>query len=61
MVGNHIANLIPNPSFGHNLCFKCPNGSCEPNLDIHVSRAFQCYKELFDVMSFDPFNCTLKI
>jgi hypothetical protein len=24
------------PSFGHNLCFKYPNGSCEPILNIYV-------------------------
>jgi hypothetical protein len=34
VVGNQIANLTPGPSFGYNLCFKCPNGSCEPILDI---------------------------
>jgi len=26
VVGSQIANLIPSPSFGHNLCFRCPNG-----------------------------------
>jgi hypothetical protein len=34
MVGNQIASLTFAPSFGHNLCFKCPNGSCEPILDM---------------------------
>jgi hypothetical protein len=34
VVKNQIANLIPDPSFGHNLCFRCPNGSCDPILDI---------------------------
>jgi hypothetical protein len=34
MIGNQTANLTPDPSFGHNLCFRCPNGSCEPILDI---------------------------
>jgi hypothetical protein len=34
VVGSQTANLTPNPSFGHNLCFKCPNGSCEPILNI---------------------------
>jgi hypothetical protein len=34
VVGSQIANLTPVPSFGHNLCFRCPNGSCEPTLDI---------------------------
>jgi hypothetical protein len=36
-----IANLTPDPSFGHNLCLSCPNGSCEPTSDIFVPRAFQ--------------------
>jgi len=34
MVGSHIATLIPDLSFDHNLCFKYPNGSCKPNLNI---------------------------
>ncbi len=34
VVGNQTANLTLSLSFGHNLCFKCPNGSCEPILDI---------------------------
>ncbi len=61
MVGNQIANLTPDLSFGHNLCFKCPNGSCEPILDIYVSIDFQWYKELFNSLSFDPCNRSLKI
>jgi hypothetical protein len=32
-------------SFDHNLCYKCPNGSCEAILDIYTSRPFQWYKE----------------
>jgi len=27
-------NSTPDPSFGHNLCFRCPNEQCEPILDI---------------------------
>jgi hypothetical protein len=61
MVGSQIANLTPNLSFDHNLCFKCPNGSCEPISDIFVSIAFQWYKELFEAMGFDPCNRFLKI
>ncbi len=30
----------PGPSFGHNLCFRCPNEQCEPILDIYTSRDF---------------------
>jgi hypothetical protein len=35
MVGNQTANLTPDLSFGHNLCFRCPNGHASP---------FQTYK-----------------
>ncbi len=61
MVGNQTANLIPNPSFDHNLKFGCSNGRCEPILDIYVSRASHWYKELFKPLSFDPYNRPLKI
>jgi hypothetical protein len=61
MIGSQIDNLIPSLSFGHNLCFKCPNGSYEPILDIYVPRAFHWYKKLFNLMGFDPFDCSLKI
>jgi len=61
MVGSQIANLILGPSFGHNLCVKCPNGSCEPILNIYVPKAFQWYKDLFNLMGFNPCNRSLKI
>jgi hypothetical protein len=61
VVGSQIANLTPGLSFGHNLCYKCPNEQCEPILDIYTSIAFQWYKELFKARSFDPFNHALKI
>ncbi len=54
MVGNQIDNLTLDLFFGHNLCFKYPNGSCEPILDIYVLKAFQWYKEPFNLMNFDP-------
>jgi hypothetical protein len=60
MVRSQIGNLTPNPSFGHNLCFKCPNRLCKPILDIYVVRAFQWYKEPFNPMNFDPCNHLLK-
>jgi len=34
MVDSQIGNFTLEPFFGHNLCFKCPNGSCEPILDM---------------------------
>jgi len=37
------------------------NGSCKPILNIYVSRDFKWYKELFNSMSFDPYNHPLKI
>ncbi len=59
--GSQIVNLTFVFSFNHNLCFKCPNGSCEPILDIYVSINFQWSKDLFNVMGFDHCNRSLKI
>ncbi len=61
MVDNQIVNLTLGLSFGHNLCFTNPNGSCEPILDIYLPTAFQWYKERFNPMIFDPCNRLLKI
>ncbi len=41
VVGSQIGNSTPDPSFGHNLCFRCPNEQCEPILDIYAPKAFQ--------------------
>ncbi len=60
VVESQIVNLAPDLSFGHNLCFKCPNGWCEPILDIYFSKSFQWYKEHFNPMSFDLCNCLIK-
>jgi len=38
-----------------------PNGFCKLIIDIYVSIYFQWYKELFNPMSFDYYNCLLKI
>jgi hypothetical protein len=61
VVGSQIANLTHGLSFGHNLCFRCLNGSCEPILDIYVSIDFQWYKKCFNPMGFDPCKGSLKI
>jgi len=58
VVGSQIDSR---PFFCPNLCFRCPNGLCEPNLDIYVPRSFQWYKKLFNTLGFDPYNCSLKI
>jgi hypothetical protein len=49
----------PGPSFGHNLCFRCPNEQCEPILDIYASRAFHWYEERHKPLRFDPSNRSL--
>jgi hypothetical protein len=61
VVENQIANLTPDLSFGHNLCFRCRNGSCEPIIDMYDSISLEWYKELFEPMGFDPWNHFLKI
>jgi hypothetical protein len=61
VVGSQIANLTVGLSFGHNLCFRCLNGWCEPILDIYFSIAFQWHKELFEPLGFDPCNHSLNI
>jgi len=61
VVRSQTANSTPDLSFGHKLCFRCPNGWCEPILDIYVSRAFQWYKKLFNPLGFDPYNRSLNI
>jgi hypothetical protein len=60
VVGNQIANLTPGPSFCHNLCCKCPNGSCEAIFDIYTSIDFQWHEERLKARCFDPYNWTLK-
>jgi hypothetical protein len=44
MVGSQTVSLTPDLSFCHNLCYICPNGSCESIFDIYISIAFQWYK-----------------
>jgi len=41
LVGSQTSSLTFGPSFGHNLCFRCPNDKCKPILDIYVPRSFQ--------------------
>jgi hypothetical protein len=60
VVGSQTASLTPDLSFGHKLCHICPNGSCEPILDIYASISFQWYKEFLKARGFDLFNLSLK-
>ncbi len=48
MVGNQTANLTSGLYLGHNLCFKCPNVSCEPILIIYVSIPFRSFGSMRD-------------
>jgi len=50
----------PGPSFGHNLCFRCPNEQCKPILDIYTSRPFHWYKERNQPWGFHPSKRSLK-
>ncbi len=59
VVGSQTASLTPGPPFAHNLCCKCPNGSCEAILDMYISRTLQQYKEHLNARCFDPCNCAL--
>ncbi len=59
VVGSQSASLTPGPSFVHNLCCKCPNGSCEAIFDIYVSRPFYQYKKHLKARCFDPCNRAL--
>jgi hypothetical protein len=60
LVRSQIGSLTPDPSFGHNLCFRCPNKQYEPIFNIYVLRAFQWYKKCHKPLSFDPWNRSLK-
>jgi len=61
VVGSQTASLTPGPSFDHNLCCRCPNGSCEAIFDIYTSRPFQRYKDHLKARCFDLCNQALKL
>jgi hypothetical protein len=46
VLGNQIVSLTPNLSFCHNLCYRCPNGSCKPIFDIYTCITFQYIKNV---------------
>ncbi len=61
VVGSQTVSLTIGLSFCHNSCYRCPNGSCKPILDIYTSINFQLYKKLLNVRCFDLCNCSLKV
>ncbi len=60
VVGSQIASLTPGLYFCHNLCYRCPNGSCEAIFNIYTLIIFQCHEERLKARCFDPCNRTLK-
>jgi hypothetical protein len=56
-----IRSKIVNLTFGHNLCFKCPNGSCEPFYTSMFQELFNDIRNSSIQWGFDPCNCSLKI
>jgi hypothetical protein len=61
VVGSQIGTLTLDPSFGHNLCFKYSNGTCEPISDIYVSRSFNGINTFIIQWGLTPWNYFLKI
>jgi hypothetical protein len=60
VIGSQTANLTSDPSFDHNLCCRCWNGSCKAIFDIYISKTFQWCKEHLKARCFDLYNRTLK-
>ncbi len=54
VVGSQTGSLTPDPSFAHNLGYRCPNGQCKAILDIYASRDFHWYKERIKARRFWP-------
>ncbi len=59
VVESQIGSLTRSPFFDHNLCSKCPNGSCKAILDIYTSRPFQRYTKWLNARCLAPCNCAL--
>ncbi len=54
VVGSQTGSLTPDPSFAHNLGFKCPNCQCEGIFVICASRPFQRHQEHPNARCFAP-------
>jgi hypothetical protein len=61
VVGSQTASLTPDPSFAHNLGWRCPNDQCEAILDIYTSRPFKWHQEHPNPRCFDLCCRTLNI
>jgi hypothetical protein len=60
LIKSQTGSLTFDPSFGHNLCFKCSNEQYKSILDIYIPRTFQWYNEHHKPWSFDSWNRSLK-
>jgi hypothetical protein len=58
---SQIDTLTPYLSFGHNLCCKYSNESCQLILNMYVFLKIQWYKDVFNLMNFDLSNRSLNI
>jgi hypothetical protein len=45
VVGSQTASLTPDPSFAHNLGYRCSNDQCQEIWDIYTSRPFQWHQK----------------
>jgi len=61
VVGSQTVSLTPGLSFAYNLCYRCPNASCEAIFDIYTSRPFQWYKEHLKMRFFALYYRALKL
>jgi hypothetical protein len=56
-----LGSLTPDPSFAHNLGYKCPNDQCKAIFYIYASRPFQWHQEHLNSRCFGPCCRTLNI
>jgi hypothetical protein len=61
VVGSQIVNLTPAFPLAITCVLDVQMGVVRPFLNIYVSIVFQWYKELFNLMGFDPYNHSFKI
>ncbi len=61
VIGSQTPNLTTGPSFAHNLCCRCSNGSCEAIFDICTLRPFQRYKAHLKASCFFFYCWALKL
>jgi hypothetical protein len=61
VVRSRIVNLTLDPSFAHNLGYRCPNDQCEAIFGIYASRPFQWHQEHLNERCLGPCCRTINI